>query len=161
MKIIDTCALINILNCDLWEIFGLHYSQDVCFQGLVEDECSSMHEKIGELVARGNLVKFDGSKIIAKEVGDMASSSSIGMGEAECIVIARKYNFDFISDDKRARRVAQKVLTSQRVTGSIGVLCSLLDGRKISIEQANFALTTIKRRGGHLPNFNFKTRLIC
>lgn len=161
MQIIDTCALINILNCDIWEIFGQNFSRDVCFQGLVEDECSSVQDRLEKLVDRGEVIKFSGSQITAKEVGDMATLFAIGMGEAECLAIAAKYNFDFISDDKRARNAALKVLPHRAVTGSIGIICTLLDDGNINIEQAKYTLETMRCRGGHIPNFDFEKRLIC
>lgn len=158
MQIIDACALINILNCSVWEVFGVHFSQDICFQGLVEDECSSVQDKLEHLVNRGSLIKFDGSRVTAKEVAEMATSFAIGMGESECLAIAKKFNYNFISDDKRARNAARQVIPGATTTGSIGMLCALVDSGRIDRRAAEEALVEIRARGGHVPNFNFESR---
>jgi predicted nucleic acid-binding protein len=158
MQIIDACALINILNCSVWEIFGIHFSKDICFQGLVEDECSSVQDKLEYLVNRGSLIKFDGSLVTAKEVAEMATSFAIGMGESECLAIAKKFNYSFISDDKRARNAARQAIPEALTTGSIGMLCTLVDSGRISRNAAEQALVEIRARGGHVPSFNFETR---
>ena len=158
MHIIDACALINILNSRVWEVFGAHFSKDICFQGLVEDECSSVQDKLEHLVNRGALIRFDGSRVTAKEVAEMATSFAIGMGESECLAIAKKFNYSFISDDKRARNAAHQAIPGAMVTGSIGILCALVDNSRISHNAARQALAEIRARGGHIPNFNFETR---
>lgn len=98
---------------------------------------------------------------MGSDVASMATEYAIGIGESECLAIAKKYEFNFISDDKRARHAAMKAIPTAAVTGSIGLLCSLLDANAINQNDADQALLDIRTCGGHVPNFDFKTRRIC
>ena len=161
MYIIDACAIINLSNCALWEVFGEHFSSKLCFQGLVEDECLSMVEQLNDLVDRWGVLRFDGSKILAREVAAIATSYSIGLGESECLVIAIANGYGFISDDKKARSAARTAMPNSDVIGTIGVLCKLIDSGKIGPNDATEALNGIRLAGGHIPDFDFRRRIVC
>lgn len=158
MLIADTCALINICNTSIADLL-LSAPGAVCYQGLVEDECASHKEELESLVRSGKLLKFNGSLIRASAVGDLAVTHSLGLGESECLVIARDFGYDFISDDNKARRTATKIL-SGKVTGTIGLLCECIDKRILNESAAMSALEKAKAAGGHIPNYDFTIRSI-
>jgi predicted nucleic acid-binding protein len=85
----------------------------------------------------------------------------VGIGESECLAIAQRFGFGFISDDKRARNTALNILPKPvHVTGSIGLLCELIDHKQISPEDAGQALQAIQSCGGHLPAYDFRARVM-
>ena len=51
---------------------------------------------------------ISGSTVFASEVGDVAATYNLGLGEAECIAIAKKNGFTVASDDGSARKAAVK-----------------------------------------------------
>lgn len=161
MYIIDSCALINLLNSGLADPFGRHFASNICFQGLVEDGCTSISSEIYEMVVKGYLSKFDGSLVGANKVSNIALSYSLGIGESECLAIAKDHGYDFICDDRKARKTARSFLPeSSRITGSIGILCELIDAGHVSAAQAADALCQIRDCGGHVPRFDFDSRKI-
>lgn len=161
MYIIDSCALINLLNSGLSETFGQTFSKNICFQGLVEDECASVCDQVLDMVKKGYLLQFDGSLVGANKVSEIALNFSLGIGESECLAIARDYGYDFICDDLKARRTARSLLSKKsKITGSIGILCELVDTGHVSALEAAGALSQIRDYGGHVPKFDFTTRKI-
>ncbi|MGQ3078902.1 MAG: hypothetical protein ACT6RT_12715 [Allorhizobium sp.] len=113
------------------------------------------------MVGKGYLSTFDGSLVGANKVSEIAISYSLGIGESECLAIAKDHGYDFICDDRKARKTARSLLpASARVTGSIGILCELLDAGHVSALEAADALSQIRDCGGHVPQFDFVTRMI-
>jgi len=70
-------------------------------------------------------------------------------GEAECLAVAQTREFRFFSDDFAARRLARH--RGLVVSGSIGVLLTLVDGRHLSLEEADHLLTGMIDRGYRSP----------
>ncbi len=59
-------------------------------------------------------------------------------GEAACLCLARQRNWDFLSDDRAARRQAEKWKIA--VSGTIGVLVAAIQGNQVSLADANALL---------------------
>lgn len=70
-------------------------------------------------------------------------------GEAECLAVAQIRQYKFFSDDFAARRVAhQHNLT---VSGTIGILLTLVNDKKISLVEGDYLLNVMISRGYRSP----------
>ncbi len=127
----------------------------------MEDECTSVYDQINAMLEKGYLSKFDGSLVGVNKVSEIALNFSLGIGESECLAIAKDHGYDFICDDRKARRTARSLLSANsKITGSIGILCELIDTGHVSALEATGALNQIREYGGHVPNFDFTVRKI-
>lgn len=158
--IIDACALLNLLRCQSAQYLLGNIKLSMTVQGLVEDEILDQSDDVDELVRCRLLTRYSGAKILARDVGEIAGKYRIGLGEAECIAIAVREKFGFVSDDRRARIVGSNILGRENVTGTIGILCRCIDSGFIDIEQASALLALAQQSGGYLPNFDFERRCI-
>lgn len=158
IAIIDTCSLINLIRSGGASTILRGISIEVWFQGLVEDEIVLDKPALDDLVEKGLLHKFDGSGLSATFVGTLAGEHEIGVGEAECLAVCVNYGTTFISDDRKARSVAQHLLGTSQVIGVIGLLCKCIDIGVIDTSQAMVWLYTAQSLGGFLPNFDFNSR---
>jgi len=70
-------------------------------------------------------------------------------GEAACLALARSRGYAFLSDDRVARREARRL--GVPLSGTIGVLKSLLDEECVSLEEADEALQQMIALGYHSP----------
>lgn len=59
-------------------------------------------------------------------------------GEAACLCLARQRGWDFLSDDRAARRQAEK--WNVPVSGTIGILVAAIQGNRVSLVDANALL---------------------
>jgi len=62
----------------------------------------------------------------------------LGEGEAACLALARNRSYAFLIDDRVARREARRL--GIPLSGTIGVLKTLVDERHISLEEADKTL---------------------
>jgi predicted nucleic acid-binding protein len=62
----------------------------------------------------------------------------LGVGEASSLAIAMVRGYDFLTDDMKARRVAQT--EGVTVSGSVGVLLELIRMPKLTLEEGNHLL---------------------
>jgi len=70
-------------------------------------------------------------------------------GEAACLALARSRGYAFLTDDRVARREARRL--GVPISGTLGVLKSLVDEGYISLEEANEALEQMIALGYHSP----------
>lgn len=73
----------------------------------------------------------------------------LDIGEASCLAIAIARESDFLSDDGDARAIARR--EGVRLSGSIGVLLSLVQSGQIDLKRANDALNDFIRYGYYSP----------
>jgi len=62
----------------------------------------------------------------------------LGEGEAACLALARNRSYAFLTDDRVVRREARRL--GIPLSGTIGVLKTLVDERHISLEEADKTL---------------------
>ncbi len=73
----------------------------------------------------------------------------LGEGEASSLAIAVSRGYSFLTDDMKARRVAQTA--GVPVSGSVGVLLELIRTRKLTLEEGNKVLRTFIQHGYFSP----------
>ena len=73
----------------------------------------------------------------------------LDVGEASCLAIAIVRECDFFSDDGDARAIARR--EGVRLSGSIGVLLTLVQSERIDLKRANNALHDFIRHGYYSP----------
>jgi predicted nucleic acid-binding protein len=74
---------------------------------------------------------------------------SLGKGEASSIAIAKERNWGFLTDDRKARRIAQE----QRVkfSGTLGILKSAVIRQVLTAAEADKLLSEMINRGYYSP----------
>jgi hypothetical protein len=70
-------------------------------------------------------------------------------GEASCIAIALERKWAFLTDDKRARRIAK--LYNLRLSGTYGILDRAVKENLISKDEGNFLLQSMIENGYYSP----------
>lgn len=70
-------------------------------------------------------------------------------GEAACLALARSRGYAFLTDDRVARREARRL--GVPLSGTIGVLKSLVHEGRVSLEEADEALQQMIALGYHSP----------
>jgi len=73
----------------------------------------------------------------------------LDIGEASCLAIAITRKCDFLSDDRDARVIALR--EGVRLSGSIGVLLTLVQSGRIDLKRANNVLNDFIRHGYYSP----------
>jgi predicted nucleic acid-binding protein len=73
----------------------------------------------------------------------------LGEGEASSLAIAVSRGYSFLTDDMKARRVAQTAGVT--VSGSVGVLLELIKTRKLTLAEGNNVLRTFIQHGYFSP----------
>jgi len=72
-----------------------------------------------------------------------------GAGEASCLAIAQNRGMKLATDDRDARRYAQRL--GIPVSGTIGILVDLIRRRFLTVDEANTLLGEMIERGYHSP----------
>ena len=152
----DACCILNLMNGHVLDVVAQLPDVKLCIQGLVEDEIGSGYDHVARLVSVGRFSLISGEQILASEVGAIAERYNIGLGESECIVIGKKFDYLVASDDRRARDAAASELGKGKVTGSIGLLISSINGGLISPEIAYASYKKMIEGGGFLPRLDLK-----
>ena len=73
----------------------------------------------------------------------------LDLGEAACLALVQSRDYAFLTDDRIARREARHL--GVPLSGTLGVLGSLLDERLITIQEADDALQQMIESGYHSP----------
>jgi predicted nucleic acid-binding protein len=68
-------------------------------------------------------------------------------GEAACLCLARQRGWDFLSDDRAARRQAEK--WNIRVSGTLGILVAAVTDGRLLLTDANALLQTMIARANY------------
>lgn len=151
---VDSCCLINLINGDVAEAVGGASGRQLMIQGFVEDEVQGHHAIIDKLVEENYLILIDGSTVFASEVGLIADTYNIGLGEAECIAIAKKRKCYLASDDNKARKAGIAEVGNSNVIGSIGLLRELVAQGVITAREAWTSYRLMKDAGAFLPKLS-------
>lgn len=152
--VLDSCALINLLNADiLKKVFKL--SDHVFYIGeLVRDECyivEDQKEIIESQINKGLLKVLEG-QISFKEFKAIKDKFGLGDGETESIALSKKLNFHIATDDKKARNSAMEEVGEDFLCGSLYLLKQMIRQGIISCTEGLVLYKLMKIKGGFLPN---------
>ncbi|ETX02454.1 MAG: hypothetical protein ETSY1_03530 [Candidatus Entotheonella factor] len=73
----------------------------------------------------------------------------LGAGESSCLSLAMYREFMVLTDDSDARRWAHR--SEIPVSGTIGLLVQLVQGKAITLKEANGLLTVMREHGYYAP----------
>ena len=76
-------------------------------------------------------------------------SKTVDVGEASCLAVASTRKLIFLTDDRDARRLAGLMQVS--LSGTLGILQSLIDDERIDLNVANRLLAEMIDKGYHSP----------
>lgn len=74
---------------------------------------------------------------------------SLDRGEAACLAVAVERSLPVLTDDRVARRAARS--SGLAVSGTLGCLVRLIDGGRLSLDEADRLLSTMRRVGYRSP----------
>lgn len=151
--IIDACSIINLYNAEALASVVQLRNTTFTFSPLVCGELSEeVNLYVSSIVQSGKAETFDDSKVPAEIFVKAYGSFRLGKGETECIAIAANCDsFTVCSDDKSARKAAQSLLGTKRVTGSLGLLLRCVSEAILSDDCAYDCYLQMKQKGAFLP----------
>jgi len=119
---------------------------DVYITNIVKDEVL-VEGKPGyqELLEAINKGKIKIKKVEENEFFELMITSGIDEGEASAIILAKKINAIFFSDDKRARKTAEKL--GIKISGLIGFIQKLCKNNLISKKDMEYYLNRLIEEG--------------
>jgi predicted nucleic acid-binding protein len=96
---------------------------------------------------------WKGLSLIELTADERESSNSLsnilGLGERTCIAVAKHCNGLFMTDDRKARQVAQEL--GIKISGTLGILVVAVERRKITLEEGNQLLAAMIENGYRSP----------
>lgn len=81
--------------------------------------------------------------------------SNLGIGESSCLAVAYHRNGAVLTDDKQARKIAQKL--ALQVSGTLGVLVLCVVDKIVTLEEANTILQKMIFSGYRSPTTQLET----
>ena len=102
-------------------------------------------------VAAGTVTLLENG-VSVTEFAEAVRKYRLGAGEVECILLAGRHQLVVCTDDKKARRVAEKVLGSPGVLGVLILLQKCIDARLLTAQAARSAYELMRSRGAFLPD---------
>ena len=149
MIVIDNTALSNFARTN-----HLHLLELFCrSRGLI---VGAVREEFQEGIRRGLFTEIDLSWVQQIDITDPEETNlaqilgiELGKGESECLAIAICRSYELLTDDLDARQIGfrEKV----RVSGSVGVLVSLVRQNVIPLYEGNQVLSEFIRKGYFSP----------
>jgi predicted nucleic acid-binding protein len=151
--IIDASSSINLHRSGMLEVvLGLTSFAFVFHMGyIVMGECGDLREVLEAWVSSGMLVMLPDNALDPEEFADVLNLYGLGLGETECMALAKQQDLCVCTDDKAARRAAAKHLGEERVLGSLRLIRECVRYRLLSAQQAHAAYETMKDQGAFLP----------
>ncbi len=127
VNVVDSCSIWNILSSNTLHVSCVNASCDFVITGYVEYEClykprskvkdadERLKKKLNKEKLKG---KFQTHNLSINDLQDITSLEKIqrlGIGELSSIAFAKKINQAFMSDDQKARKLAEKILGTNKV----------------------------------------------
>lgn len=147
----DACSLFNLTNGGVLTHALALPASDFLICSAVQKETPTIRESLQLLAEAGALHCIDDAAISASQFLEIKEKYDLGDGETECIVFAMNNSCTLVFDDLAARKIASKLIGSERVTGSIGILRACVTHSLLTKDEAYNAFITMKSLGGYLP----------
>lgn len=147
----DACVLINLYNGEIVPSVGQLQEFTLLYSSEVQEEVGEvLVENFRQLLGTRSVCFSKQTPAFATTVR-IAREYRLGIGESDTIALADELAAQVLSDDRRARRVAKRLLGPTRVSGSIGVLKSLVKNRLLTDVAAHAAYSRMLEGGAFLP----------
>ncbi|MGC1105481.1 MAG: hypothetical protein WA876_03005 [Candidatus Acidiferrales bacterium] len=151
--ILDASSSINLYRCELLEIvlklasFGF-----VFYIGcIVKNECGGLDGFLDLHAAQGSLAILPDDTLTPVEFAEVLNLYDLGLGETECIALAKQRELSVCTDDKAARKAAVQHLGEERAFGSLRLLRTCVCQGLLASQDAFLAYEMMKARGAFLP----------
>lgn len=150
--LLDSSSVINLFNADALDIACNLKRCRFWLAPMVVSECQvGSASRIIELQS-SNAVGFLDDNIVPTDLFfDLLTTHELGNGETECIALCKVSGYSICCDDRKARGLAQSILGTNRVIGTIRVLRWCVEERLIDCQQAFGLFRKMKAAGGFLP----------
>ena len=152
--VIDTCSIVNLINSNLaHEVLG-DENYTFIVGPIVRLELSKEARQLPEIARLENegLLKYYEKPIDITLFSLLIYEFGLGDGETECITIASLEQFKMCSDDRRAKKAAEKKIGQASCYGSIAALKKAVENNKLICSVANAGYVEMKNKGGFLPS---------
>ncbi|MES0177037.1 hypothetical protein NKJ86_00355 [Mesorhizobium sp. M0025] len=120
----------------------------------VQTEMNGTYRDLFDSLRLASHCRLCENEVDPEELQEFIRAENIGQGEAHSILACRDQEIRFICDDRRARKVAERVIGKDNVIGSIGILCSLLAAGILDIDATLSCLRDMVMRGAFLPSMD-------
>jgi len=151
--ILDASSSINLHRGGLLEaVLSLSSFAFTFYVGcIVKGECGDLQEWLTAQAARGRLVILPDDTLSPQEFADVLNLYDLGLGETECIALAKQQGLCVCTDDKAARRAATEHLGDGSVVGSLRLIRECVCQGLLTAQAAFLAYQAMKDRGAFLP----------
>jgi predicted nucleic acid-binding protein len=151
--VLDASSSINLHRSGLLEVVLTLSSFGYVFYigSIVKDECGDLQEFLRTQEAKGTLIILPDDTLNPQEFTDVLNRYDLGLGETECIALAKQQEFCVCTDDKAARRAAAKHFAEDRVLGSLRLIRECVCQGLLTAPDAFLAYEVMIARGAFLP----------
>lgn len=149
--ITDACSLVNIYKARLDGFAQSDPCMRLCLGPVVTEEVWGNASHDGAFLVPRGWARELTEAVESEEFASFMSAHRLGPGESECIILAERYGYFMLSDDKRARRVAASILGEDRVLGTLGVALNLARTGSARLESVFRDYDNARRQGAFLP----------
>jgi predicted nucleic acid-binding protein len=151
--VLDASSSINLHRSGLLEVvLALSSFGYVFYLGyIVRDECGDLQEFLDTQARTGNLTMLPDNALTPQEFTDVLNLYDLGLGETECIALAKQLSLSVCTDDRAARKAAAEHIGENRVFGSLRLIRECVCRGLIPAQDAFLAYETMKARGAFLP----------
>jgi predicted nucleic acid-binding protein len=147
--IIDACSLINLHNGQgLGLVLALARSS-LEVGPIVIGETGKEIEEV--LRASGKVTFLDDSAVPAAAYLSLLATHGLGEGETEALALAQHYGLTLCSDDRKARKVGQKLLGENRIVGSLRLMRWCVEEDLCKCTRAYETSVAMRDHGGFVP----------
>lgn len=151
--LLDSCSIINLVNVDALvlacSLDGIVWCVPPVVVGEVDERCKAA---IAVAMADNALELIDDSTVDADLYLRLLDEHRLGAGETECIAVALAEGHSICLDDRRARRVAESLLGTPRVFGTLRLLRWCAEQGLVTCGDARSLLLGMRESGGFLPD---------
>jgi predicted nucleic acid-binding protein len=151
--VLDASSSINLHRSGLLEVvLTLSAFGYVFYIGyIVRDECGDLQEFLSMQATKGALIMLPYNTLTPQEFADVLNLYDLGLGETECIALAKQQGFYVCTDDKAARRAAAKHFSEGRVLGSLRLIRECVCQGLLTARDAFLGYEMMMARGAFLP----------
>lgn len=154
MKIVlDASSTINLHRGGVFEVVLELASFAFVFHlgYIVRSECDDLQEHLDAFASDGKLIFLADDTLTPHEFAEILNLYELGLGETECIALAKQQGLSVCTDDKAARKAAAEHLGAGRVVGSLGLVRECVHRGLMTLQEACVAYNAMKACGAFLP----------